>query len=165
VWFAGPESVRDRMRSIVRPRGTVDSNLHRVVTWRTGVAMIRANPLTGVGPQRVGLVFDQYVPADVPRPLPVGWYGHLHSIYLQTAAERGLPALVLLLAMIGQALWRFARPGTPPWLRHGATAALIAVLVSGITEHNLGDSEVLMMTLSVMALASSGPALGRPAAG
>jgi len=33
---------------------------------------------------------DDCVPADVRRPLPDGWYGHLHNIYLQFAAERGI---------------------------------------------------------------------------
>ena len=54
--------------------------------------MIRAHPILGLGPEQVGKVFLAYVPPDILSPLPKGWYGHLHNIYLQFAAERGLPA-------------------------------------------------------------------------
>ena len=36
---------------------------------------------------------------------------------------------------------------------HGAIAFTIAILVEGLFEFNLGDSEVLMMFVSVLALA------------
>ena len=69
--------------------------------------------------------------ADIPRPLPRGWYGHLHNIYLQYAAERGVPALVFLLWMIGKMLIDFARAlrsgALPPECRyivHGAIAVI-----------------------------------------
>ena len=84
--------------------GKVDSNQHRIVTWRTGLEMIRAHPWFGLGPEEVKLQFNSYVPADIPRPLPEGWYGHLHNIYLQYAAERGIPTMLLMLWMLGQIL-------------------------------------------------------------
>ena len=49
------------------------------------------------------------MPADVPRPLPIGWYGHLHNIYLQYAAERGIPTMLVLMWMLGQILFDFWR--------------------------------------------------------
>ena len=76
---------------------------------RVGWEMIKAHPLVGVGLERVGPEFEHYVPADVPRPLPTGYYGHLHNIYYHFAAERGLPALAAILWLFGQALWDFAR--------------------------------------------------------
>jgi hypothetical protein len=36
---------------------------------------------------------------------------------------------------------------------HGAVAVIIGILVGGVFEHNLGDSEVLMMFTSVLGLA------------
>ena len=67
--------------------------------------MIRAHPWFGMGPEEVKLQFNNYVPADIPRPLPEGWYGHLHNIYLQYAAERGIPTMLLMLWMLGQILY------------------------------------------------------------
>jgi O-antigen ligase len=102
--------------------------------------------------------FDRYVPADVPRPLPEGWYGHLHNIYLQYAAERGIPTLFALLWMIGKILWDFARAlrgkvaaTEARFVLHGAIAVTAAILAEGLLEYNLGDSEVLMLFLAVVA--------------
>lgn len=159
--LAGPESLRLRVVSLVQPRGEMDSNMHRVVSWRTGMAMIQAHPLLGVGPEQVRLRFEEYIPADIPRPLPVGFYGHLHNIYLQFAAERGIAAM---LAMVATFLWALAAwlpalrkpPGPGAWLLRAGVAAVVGVLVTGLFEHNLGDSEVLMMALAALAAVESG---------
>jgi len=42
-----------------------------------------------------------------PRPLPIGWYGHLHNIYLQYAAERGIPTMLMMMWMLLQILFDF----------------------------------------------------------
>jgi O-antigen ligase len=154
LFFFGPEVIRTRLTSLVRPRGQTDSNLHRVVTWRTGVEMIKANPIIGVGPEQVGRRFMSYVPQDVSKPLPEGWYGHLHNFYLQFSAERGIPAaLFLLLFLLAQArhwISRFRAPVMPEWAFHTAMALLIGVMITGLFEHNLGDSEVLALTLGAL---------------
>lgn len=152
----GPASLRERVASALRPRGEIDSNQHRIVSWRTGWRMIQAHPWFGLGPEHVKLQFDDYVPADVPRPLPKGWYGHLHNIYLHYAAERGVPTALALLWLLGRILADFARAArrAPPETRfvlHGAVAAVVAILVEGIFELNLGDTEVLTMFLTIVA--------------
>lgn len=150
-----PDAVRERALSIVRPHGTTDSNEHRYVTWRTGIEMIKAHPWLGVGPQWVDQEFMKYVPEDIPRPLPTGWYGHLHNVYLQYAAERGIPALIFLLWLLGKMTWDWTkslRPRPEPnrrFLLHCGLAVLIGTMVSGIFEHNLGNSELLHIFLAV----------------
>lgn len=159
VFSVGPEAVRARLTSLVRPHGATDSNLHRIVTWRTGFEMIKARPLIGVGPEQVGRRFDSYVPPGITRPLPEGWYGHLHNFYLQYAAERGIPAAVfLLLFLLSQPrrwLQSFRASHMPSWAFHAAIALLLGVMVTGLFEHNLGDSEVLALTLAALAGASA----------
>ncbi|MBV8817646.1 MAG: hypothetical protein JO022_04760, partial [Acidobacteriaceae bacterium] len=99
---------------------------------------------------------DQWVPPDVPRPLPEGWYGHLHNIYLQYAAERGIPTMLMMMWLIGKVLYDFVRglrvvaPGVQ-FVLYGAIASIIAILAEGFLEYNLGDSEVLTLFLSVIA--------------
>jgi O-antigen ligase len=158
LYFAAPDSFRQRVDSVYRPHGTADSNEHRRITRVTGFAMIKAHPWFGLGPEMPGRLFEQFVPPDIPRPLPEGFYGHLHNIYLQYAAERGIPTLLALLWLIGKALadfWRAARrTAANPLARailHGTVAAILALLVEGFFEHNLGDSEVLTMFLIVLA--------------
>jgi O-antigen ligase len=136
----------------------MDSNEQRAVSRRAGSAMVKAHPWFGLGPEEVAPHFEAYVPPDVPRPLPYGWYGHLHNIYLQYAAERGVPFLLVLLWLIGRVLRDFStalRTGScsagSRFVLHGAIAVVLAVLAEGFFEHNLGDSEVLTMFLTVIA--------------
>jgi putative inorganic carbon (hco3(-)) transporter len=182
LYLANPFSARERMISIVRPHGDLDSNQHRAVLRRIGIEMIRAHPLVGVGPEQVGKQYERYIPPDIPRPLPTGYYGHLHNIYFHYAAERGLPALAALLWFLGRALYDFARtlrrlPASSPassgdlrWVLQGAIAVILAMMVGGYEEVNLGDSEVLALFLGVvgcgfaavsLATGSDSPSAGR----
>lgn len=153
----GPATLQDRALSIVRPRGDLDSNAHRHAMFRTGVAIIQAHPVVGIGPEMVKHKFPEYAPADIPRPFPIHWwYGHLHNIYLHFAAERGIPALIALLWMIGGSLVIFLRAARRTAdaerraVLHGLSAVIIGVLTAGVFEYNLGDSEVLQLFLGLL---------------
>jgi O-antigen ligase len=157
-YFGSPAALKERFTSIFKPKG-VDSNQFRVVTWRTGIEMIKRHPVLGLGPEGVKTQFDEYVPADIPRPLPSGWYGHLHNIYLHYAAERGIPTMLVLMWMLLQILYDFWRglrqlpPGRSNrrFLLNGGIAVVLATMAEGVVELNLGDSEVLTMFLVVVA--------------
>ena len=160
VLLANPLDIRERAFSAFRAKeGVLDSRAHRAALRRVGWEMIEAHPIVGVGPEQVGPQFLQYYPADLPHPLPIGWYKeHLHNIYIHYAAERGLPALGILLWFLGRALfdfWIALRRLPPPsearWVLHGAIAVIIAVMISGWTELTLGHSQVLEMFLAVLA--------------
>jgi O-antigen ligase len=153
----GPGFLKQRFASMWQPHGEVDSNEHRRVSWRTGLRMIQAHPFFGLGPEHVKLQFQQYVPDDVKK-LPEGWYGHLHNIYLHYAAERGIPTLLALLWMLGMMLrdfWKALRkvpagPSNARFVLQGAIATILAILIGGVFEHNLGDSEVLVLFLAIV---------------
>jgi putative inorganic carbon (HCO3(-)) transporter len=161
VLVVAPHGTRDRLLSLFQPHGDTDSNRHRVVTFRTGVEMIKAHPLLGIGPEEIARNFDAYVPKDIVRPLPTGYYGHLHNIYVQYAAERGIPALIFIMSLVGMLVWDCFRGilqagkerSQQLFVLHAAIAVTIGILVGGIFEYNLGDSEVLMMYTSVIGLA------------
>jgi O-antigen ligase len=158
--LVSPPVIKERFQSLTHPKG-VDSNTFRLVTWRTGIEMIKAHPIFGIGPEGPKYHFDEWVPPEIPRPLPVGWYGHLHNIYLQYSAERGIPTMLVLMWLLGKMLYDFWRrlgklpPGRSDsrFLLHGAIAVILATLAEGFFEYNLGDSEVLTMFLVVVACA------------
>lgn len=166
ILLANPLDVRQRAISAFRPQGDMDSNQFRVVAREIGWEMIKAHPWLGVGPGQVGPQHEQYIPASVSRPLPSGFYGHLHNVYIHYAAERGVPALLALLWLIGKALadflrwlWRATADDELRWILHAAVAITLAVMVSGWYELNLSDSEVLGMFLAVMGCGYSALAL------
>ena len=152
--LAAPDSLQRRVRSIV----SADANEARIVMWRTGWNMIQERPWFGIGTGRMSEAFEYYVPDDVGE-LPPGYYGHLHSIYVHYAAERGVPGLLALLWLLGTVLRDHIRGlrRTPPgaedlYLLHAGTAGTITVMVVGAFDLTLGDSEVLATYLILIAL-------------
>jgi O-antigen ligase len=167
--LAAPAVLRQRAVSIVRP-GQDDSNAFRAILIRTGLRMVEAHPWLGLGPEMPRKQFMQYLPADIPRPLPSGSYMHLHNLYLEYAAERGIPVLLLFLWLIAKILRDFIRGvrALPPgrddrrFLLHGGIAVIISLLVEGMADVNMGDSEDLAIFLVVVALGYN--ALGKDSA-
>lgn len=158
LWLA-PPPVSERIHSIWNPDKKLDSNLHREALRAAGYRMIADHPLLGIGPERTQQEFPRYLP-DRYKPIPKEWwYGHLHNIYLDLAAERGLPALFAFLAMIVWALRDLLRGAlalapeehTRRMLLHTAIAGILAILVGGLLERNLGDSEVLTLFWTLLA--------------
>ncbi len=157
AYFVSPPVIQERFTSILHPQ-RVDSNQFRIVTWRTGLNMIEAHPLLGLGPEGPRIHFDQYLPKDVTSK-PEGSYIHLHNIYLEYAAERGIPTMLVLMWMLAMILYDFwfGLRKLPPgrnsrrFLLHGGIAVVLATLAEGFAEYNLGDSEVLTMFLVVVA--------------
>ncbi len=145
-FFVSPPAIRERFQSIVHGK-EVDSNEFRRVVWRTGMRMIEAHPVLGLGPEQQHVQFDRYMPADITHK-PEGFYGHLHNLYLEYAAERGIPVLLVFLWMIAWIFLDFTRglkvlppgPGDRRFILKGAIAVVIGALVEGFFENNLGDT-------------------------
>jgi putative inorganic carbon (HCO3(-)) transporter len=157
VVLVNPFEIGDRVKSAVSPHGTLDSNAHRAICRGIGWEMIKAHPMLGVGPEQVGPQHLAYLPPGTSLPLPPGYYGHLHNMYIHYAAERGVPAMLALVWMLVWALADFVRAlrrsaagSKERWLLHAAIAVMIGVLIGGYEELNLGDSEVLGMFLAVV---------------
>jgi len=158
MWLV-PGPVHERLVSIFQPRQNIDSNEFRRIARGTGLRMIRAHPLLGIGLDETKYHFLDYLPPDAPHPLPPGFYQHLHNVYLQYAAERGIPTLLMMLWLLGRVLrdfWRSLRKlpagrGTERFLLHGGIATVIGIMLSGLYEVNLGDTEVLTAFLVVVA--------------
>jgi O-antigen ligase len=159
ILILNPLSLRDRALSLIQPQeGVLDSSAHRRALRAVGWEMVKAHPMLGIGPEQVPKQFYAYAPPSVPNPVPSEWSTqHLHNVYYQYAAERGLPALAAILWFLLKALYDFARARTARpdarWVAEGAIACILGIMVAGYGEVNLGDSEVLGMFLSVIACA------------
>jgi O-antigen ligase len=79
---------------------------------------------------------------------------HLHNNFLQIRLELGIHGLLLWLAWMVHTLWTGFRR-SPPELRPLRTAtacALLALLLNGVVEYNFGDSELLMLYLTLFGI-------------
>ncbi len=156
VLLVNPFELGDRLRSTVQPHpGDLDSNAHRAMCRAIGYQMIKAHPLLGIGPEQVQYQYLDYLPPGTRLPLPTGFYGHLHNIYVHYAAELGIPAMLAMLWMLLRPLYDFLRGlrrgmGESAWVLRAAVAVLIAIMVSGFFEKNIGDSEVLELFLAIL---------------
>ena len=157
-YVVAPDAVQQRVRSI-QPA----ANQARIVMWRTGLNMIGAHPLLGVGPERAGPLFADFQPTDVDE-LPPAFYGHLHNVYIHYAAERGIPAALIVLWLFAQVLLDMRNglrrmSGTRDdrrFLMHAGVAGTLAVGILSCFDVSLGDSEVLAAFLALVAIAYRG---------
>lgn len=152
--LAGPDQLRHRVLSMTDPEEATIKE--RVYMWRSGAAMLREHLLLGVGP---GGVKRQYVRYALPEAVKKRT-GHLHNSPLQILVERGLLGLATWL-WIWVAFYLRAGAllfGLPPERRAaralivGSLAAITAFLISGLSEYNFGDSEVVLLAWTLMAL-------------
>jgi probable O-glycosylation ligase (exosortase A-associated) len=97
--LAGPE-VRDRFTSTAA-FSEDDSAQARLTTWKIGWALAWERPLTGHGIRNSRMLMQSYDAELDGRTI--------HSMYLQIAADSGIPALLVFCALLGAAWWRCGR--------------------------------------------------------
>jgi len=129
---------------------TDPSNIDRVAMLKSGIRIIKDDPLTGVGPDMVIQVYPHYRDKSAVNQLNP----HLHNVPLQIAAERGLPALGVWIWFIATLCVDFLRRRrtAAASLSNAGLASIAAMLAAGLFEYNFGDSEFLMLFLVLITL-------------
>lgn len=136
-----------------------DSIRWRQTVQRDGLRLLVSSPrhlLFGVGLDSIKSHWREWNLFDQGR-LPKG---HMHSDYLQIALERGVPALIIwlaLMAIYARTLWRLRRRlSKESWIEKGlalgALGGLVGFMISGVVHYNWGDSEVVMIFYMIMGL-------------
>ena len=149
AFATAPQAITNRMTSMFNAQDP--ANQDRLAMVEVGARMIARHPLTGVGPNMVPRVYEQYRPDYAVNPVNP----HLHNVPLQIAAERGVPALLVWLWCIGAltlSTFRVFRNSADRILPAAALAAVAAMFAAGFFEYNFGDSEFLMMFLVLATL-------------
>jgi O-antigen ligase len=143
------------------------STTWRETVWREGANLLISKPrhlVIGVGMDSLKAHWREWGLFDNGR-IPIG---HMHSDLLQLALERGVPALILWLILLGvyaRTLWRLLLPERTAttqnstekyWLDRGialgALGGLAGFFTSGLVHYNWGDSEVVMIFYLIMGL-------------
>ena len=92
VVLLSPQPVKQRVFSYM---DLTDVTLNeRIYAWHGGWNIFREYPLTGVGPENLGQVYAKHRHPNDPRLR----FTHLHSNFLQVAAELGAPGLLAWLS-------------------------------------------------------------------
>ncbi len=107
-----------------------DISSSRFAIWRDTLALIRAQPWTGVGYGEFNLAWTL-----TPSPQrPVAFFDHTHNLPLQLMVELGLPLAAAVLGLLGWALWRGARKAwaTPGHLGTAQRSAMVMVAMIGL---------------------------------
>jgi len=155
AYLLAPPHLQGRILSTFDPYDR--TVMERAAMWRVGAAMIADHPLLGVGTRLTDEYYNEFAEAD--DPYADNPPGHLHSNLVQTAAERGVFALLLWLALWIAWFYRAGRI----WKgldEHddlgraavaGSLAAMTAFHLMGCFEYNAGDSEVVTLAFLLAA--------------
>ena len=116
---------------MVAPQGVagLESDHSRFYLWKLALTNIRESPWLGIGPMHYAHFVN-------------GKAAHPHHIYLQVAAEWGVPMLLGLTAASGWGLWRLSRAvsacNDPEKMKVGIGLfiALVAIAVDGVFSGN-----------------------------
>lgn len=129
----------------------------REMVWREGFQLLVSKPrhlLVGVGIDSIKGHWREWGLFDNGRQ-PIG---HMHSNLLQIALERGMPAFIvwlILLGVYGRMLAGLVRTDGLDEVRGialGALGGLAGFFTSGLVHYNWGDSEVVTVVYLIMGL-------------
>ena len=134
----------------------------RTNIWGNALRLIAANPWAGTGFGEFNLAWS--MTPFVNRP--TAFFDHTHNLPLQLMVELGLPLALLVLALLGMALWQAWRRATAAVDETSAMAgrtALVLVLLTGL--HSLVEYPLWYAYFLLPAALAWGLVLGLPASG
>lgn len=156
VFFYAHDSLMGRILSIFNPTDT--SSTLRMALWESTIAMIIDKPLFGIGWGAYYLVYPEYDFFINDGNIKIF---HAHNMYLNIAAEIGIPGLlVFLMIMYGhiKAAWHVLTMTHDKYIKGamaGIIAAIAGLLVSGFTDYVMFSIQLSMLywLLSSMVIA------------
>ena len=126
-----------RMRTILQPTAdyNVSASYGRAAIWQRGLRYVRERPLAGVGASGFAVAEHELSPL-ARRRIMAGRPVHLlnaHNIFVQVAAELGLPGLVVFVALLVQMArtLRRVRRGRDRYARTPAVAQVLLAALLG----------------------------------
>lgn len=136
----------ERLMSILNPTDT--SSTLRLALWESTIAMILDKPLFGIGWGAYWLVYPEYdfFINDASTKIV-----HAHNMYLNIAAEIGIPGLMIFLGIIYShirtaiSMLSHSASGYISGLLLGIAAALIGLVVNGFTDYIMFNIQMSML--------------------
>ncbi len=148
----GHEAVMERIMSALNPTDT--SATLRIALWESTWAMIEDHPLFGIGWGSYWMVYHSY---DFFIQDPSVKILHAHNMYLNLAAEIGVPGFVAFMTVLiahgrmAVRQWRKA-PQQARGLLLGMAASLVGILLNGFTDYVLFNIQLSLLYWFTLAL-------------
>jgi putative inorganic carbon (HCO3(-)) transporter len=140
------DALLERIMSIMNPTDT--SSTLRIALWESTIAMIADKPLLGIGWGAYWMVYPEY---DFFINNPNTKILHAHNMYLNIAAEIGIPGLIAFVTMmVGHVRLALASIGktAPKWssgVMLGIVGAICGLIVNGFTDYVLFSMQLSML--------------------
>lgn len=126
------ESITDMSDGYDNDEGSVEG---RINIWKRGAGYLAANPLTGVGLYNFPVAEGQseVIASRIRRGIGTK-YSAAHSMWVQVAAELGVPgiaAFIMLFGHVGSGMWRISK-GRSQWPQDRDVAFMASTILASI---------------------------------
>lgn len=144
--LVGHDAVLERIMSIMNPTDT--SSTLRIALWESTIAMIMDKPLLGIGWGAYWLVYPEY---DFFLQNENVKIFHAHNMYLNIAAEIGIPGLLVFLGImyghirIALNVLRETLENWSAGVLLGILAAMGGIIVNGLTDYVMFNIQLSML--------------------
>lgn len=146
VLLIAKDALVERILSIANPTDT--SSTLRLALWESTAAMIMDKPLLGIGWGAYWMVYPEY---DFFLQDSGAKIFHAHNMYLNIAAEIGIPGLLVFLTLMighirkGLFVMRHNNNRWITGLMLGIVAALLGLAVNGFTDYVMFNIQMSML--------------------
>jgi len=135
---------------------TTNTAVERILMWKSGLKIIRDNPVHGIGTANVGLVYPKYRDKKAFEPNQ----GHLHNNIIQVAAIDGIPGAAAILWMFVLSFFVQYRlfiklKGDEKQYILSILAVNVSFFINGLFEYNLFSSQVVLMYWFFMGISAA----------
>ncbi|MBI5574001.1 MAG: HAD-IIIA family hydrolase [Elusimicrobia bacterium] len=137
-------------------RATNFSDPVRTNMWKTGLKIFRDYPLLGVGLKNIKKVYPYYY-QKLNFLKEFYKLSHLHSTFIHILVERGIIGFLVFLYLFAIYFYYGIKKAKcvseeEKFFIYGCLFSVFGFLLSGLTEHTYGDSEIQMIMWFLMAL-------------
>jgi len=144
--LCGHDAILERIMSIINPTDT--SSTLRIALWESTIAMIMDKPLLGIGWGSYWLVYPEY---DFFLNNANVKIFHAHNMYLNIAAEIGIPGLITFLYLmyghvrLALSVLSGAFASWSSGLMLGIIAAIGGIIINGLTDYVMFNIQLSML--------------------
>ena len=164
-FILGNNAVTKRSLTVIE-QDTSSALSGRTIAWEGTIDMIKAYPLTGVGPGNYATAFTRFQP-----PGSGGRFFKAHNDYLEFIAEAGLfllPSMIwLIVVFFKKGFQNLKHPSRQTrWITLGAMGGILSILVHSLSDFNLQiPSNALLFCFLAAQVAAPAPALKKKSLG